>query len=165
MTPPWAICGWAQTGRNSALLPYILFHLWASANSEQACGVVTHFPTLARGLAWETHHNVVFWLQMSRLSMLLISLSNADWVCIFTSHFNAFYHKRLVSCLMFWTCMLQDWVLTTIVNRPWDMKELVCHHFQFYAIALLHTIGSLMMLVSMQAREKRSSVQECKFLK
>lgn len=56
-----------QTGRYSALLPYILLllHLWAAASSERACEVVTHFPTLARGLSWETHHTVVFWLAIS----------------------------------------------------------------------------------------------------
>lgn len=74
------------------------------------------------------------------------------------------FYKTVVGYLMF-SCMLQSLPLTTAVNRPCDMKALVCHHFQFYAIDLLHTIGSLMILESMQARGKRLSVQECKFSK
>lgn len=74
-----------------------------------------------------------------------------------------FYKKGGFGSLIFW--LLQELPLTATVNKPWDMKEPVYHHFQFYAIAPLHTIGSLMILVSMQAREKRLSVQECKFPK
>lgn len=34
-----------------------------------ACEVVTHFPTLARGLSWETHHTFVFWHRNSPISV------------------------------------------------------------------------------------------------
>lgn len=76
-------------------------------------------------------------------------------------HFN----KTVVAHLMFSSCILQDLPLTTAVNRPCDMKELACHNFQFYTTAFLNTIESVMIFVSVQAREKRLSVQECKFSK
>lgn len=165
--------GW---DRHYALLPYIpLLHLWAAASSEWACEVVTHFPTLARGLAWETHHTVTFWLTMSCLPSHHHHLCVFNYLvqtkCAFSHPLQAqvpilmHFKEKVAGYLMFSTCMLQDLLLTTTVNRPCDVKELLSHHFQFYAIALLHTIGSLMIFVSMQAREKRLSVQECKLPK
>lgn len=62
------------------------------------------------------------------------------------------------------SCMRRDLPLTT-ERGQYDMKELVCHHFHFYARAALCTMGSLMILVSLRAREKRLSVKECKMLK
>lgn len=92
-----------QTGRYSALLPYILLflHLWAAASSERACEVVTHFPTLARGLAWETHHTVVFWLAISCLpthhhfcvSDCRMQTKNAFSLPLHSSCFNALLQK------------------------------------------------------------------------
>lgn len=158
-----------QTGFNGAMLPYILLllHLWAAASSEQACEVVTHFPTLARGLAWETHCTVVFCSQshICRVSDCPMLTKNA-FSLPQQSNVPVLMHlyKTVVGYLMF-SCMLQNLPLTTAVNQPCDMKALVCHHFQFYTIDLLHTIGSLMILESMQARGKRLSVQECKFSK
>lgn len=51
-TDQWHNDWMRETGSNSATLPYIL-HPWAAASDKQTCEVVTHFPTLAGGLAWE----------------------------------------------------------------------------------------------------------------
>lgn len=67
--------------------------------------------------------------------------------------------------LLLKTFMLQDLPRTATVSRPCELNGLVYHHFQFYATGLLHTIGPLIILVSMRAgKKKRLSVQECKFL-
>lgn len=47
VSPAYAICAWAQTRRNGASQTYFLLYPGASANSEQAYGVVTHFPKLS----------------------------------------------------------------------------------------------------------------------
>lgn len=77
-----------------------------------------------------------------------------------------FLKKKKKGSLLLKTFMLQDLPRTATVSRPCELNGLVYHHFQFYATGLLHTIGPLIILVSMRAggEKKRLSVQECKFL-
>lgn len=57
--------------------------------------------------------------------------------------------------LLLKTFMLQDLPRTATVSRPCELNGLVYHHFQFYATGLLHTIGPLIILVSMRAGKKK----------
>lgn len=78
-----AIRGWdrqAETVPCCPTFPSSILPLWAAASCEQACEFVTHFPTLARGLAWETHHTIVFWLKMSRLPSHRQHLCASDYL-------------------------------------------------------------------------------------
>lgn len=63
--------------------------------------------------------------------------------------------KKKKGSLLLKTFMLQDLPQTATVSRPCELNGLVYHHFQFYATGLLHTIGPLIILVSMRAGEKK----------
>lgn len=95
-----AMSGW---DRQCALLPYIsLLHVRAVASSERAFEVVTHFSTLARGLAWEDppqccvlalnvmhhhhhHHLLCSWLSNLMQTKYAFSLPLQSQVPIFTA--------------------------------------------------------------------------------
>lgn len=62
-----------------------------------------------------------------------------------------FLKKKKKGSLLLKTFMLQDLPQTATVSRPCELNGLVYHHFQFYATGLLHTIGPLIILVSMRA--------------
>lgn len=66
--------------------------------------------------------------------------------------------KKKKGSLLLKTFMLQDLPRTATVSRPCELNGLVYHHFQFYATGLLHTIGPLIILVSMRAGEKKKKI-------
>lgn len=127
-----------------------------------ACEVVTQFPTLARGLAWENPPHCC---------VLGRNVESGVFDCLMQTKDEFSLPplckplKKKKSYLMFSTCRLQDLQLTAPVHGPCDMKACMSPLPVFTPQLCVHTIGSLMILVSMQAREKRLSVQECKFPK
>lgn len=158
--------GWDRLA-HSAMLPYIL-HLWAVASSKQPCEVVTHFPTLAGGLAWENPpcccvlaHDPMCLYDSRTPTKRAFSLPQCSHVPVFNTL--RFDSSRLIRAVKLHAAEFAPWQILSTGLVTW--MHIKCHNIQFYAIALPNTKGSLMILVSLWAREKRLSVQECKFTK
>lgn len=148
-----------------------IFSLWAVASSKQPCEVVTHFPTLAGGLAWENPPRCCVLARDPMLTVCVydsrtptkraFSLPQCSYVPVL--HTLWLDSSRLIRAVKLHAAEFAPWQLLSTGLVTW--MHIKCHNVQFYTIALPNTKGSLMILVSMRAREKRLSVQECKFAK